>query len=301
MIGFVVAARTGMADDLPAGTVERDTATSRPLISPLERLRARSAAERWRKVSDEYRGSSRVGGGSETAYPPIPEPASIPPEPQQTYPRVSPEGSGAFDIEPRIEEPRRVAAAQQPPQPVPDTKYSEPVRSPRDLRKVTEILPFFDYEPDPAVAKDDPCLYRCPRPDGAPCKNYPPGQAPACPEEIKLSDETYLGRAVPETMVAWEASNLYHNPLYFEDAPLERYGHTHCCVVQPFASVGKFSLQLLGLPYQATIDPVCKEMYTLGWYRPGECAPKKCYQIPWNWDAAFVQAGATTGMVFFLP
>jgi hypothetical protein len=37
--------------------------------------------------------------------------------------------------------------------------------------------------------------------------------------------------------------------------------------VQPFASVGKFSLQLLGLPYQATIDPMC-EMYTLGWYRP---------------------------------
>ena len=41
--------------------------------------------------------------------------------------------------------------------------------------------------------------------------------------------------------------NLWYNPLYFEDAPLERYGHTYHHALQPFASVAKFGKQLIGL------------------------------------------------------
>ncbi len=295
-------ARVGTADDTPAGRANFDSATSTVpnprAVAPLERLRTRSSSDRWKRMNEELRDTSRVGTASQSVPPePVDQDFVLPPsQPQVFSPNID---QGADPALPRSE-PRRVAAYQ-PPQPTPDRKYAAPIRDPRDLRKVTEILPFFDYEPDPEVAKDDPCLYRCPRPDGAPCKQYPAGQAPACPEELELSNEVYSGRTAPSTMVNWEASNLYHNPLYFEDAALERYGHTHCCAVQPFVSVGKFSLQLAGLPYQATLDPMCKRMYTLGWYRPGECAPKKCYQIPWSWEAAAVQAGATTGMVFFLP
>jgi hypothetical protein len=72
-------------------------------------------------------------------------------------------------------------------------------------------------------------------------------------------------------------------------------------LVQPVVSAGKFGLQLVGLPYQMTIDPVHKRTYTLGWYRPGECAPYKHYQIPLNRDAALVEAGFLTGMFFLFP
>jgi hypothetical protein len=49
------------------------------------------------------------------------------------------------------------------------------------------------------------------------------------------------------------------------------------------------------------MDPVCERQFALGWYRPGECAPKKCYQVPLDGHAAAVQAGVTTGMFFIIP
>ena len=62
--------------------------------------------------------------------------------------------------------------------------------------------------------------------------------------------------------------------------------------------------QLLGLPYQMTIDPMWKKMYPLGYYRPGECAPKLHYQVPWNTRAAINQANANANLTvidFNLP
>jgi len=129
----------------------------------------------------------------------------------------------------------------------------------------------------------------------------PGATVPDCPKEVSLAEGTYEGRSIEGTVFNWEASNLYHNPLYFEDAPLERYGHTHHEIVQPFVSAGKFGVQLLGLPYQMTIDPICKRMYALGWYRPGDRAPYKHYQIPWNTHAAAVEGGFMTGMFFLIP
>lgn len=175
-----------------------------------------------------------------------------------------------------------------------------PVDDPRKLKKITEIQPFLNYEPDATVRAEDPCRHLCPRPDGAPC--YPEDDAAhLCPEEVVLSNEQYLPRHFAGSVFAWEASNLHYNPLYFEDVQLERYGHTYPCLVQPFASVGLFSLQLAGLPYQMSIDPICKDIYPLGYYRPGECAPKLHYQIPWNTKAAVTQAAVTTGMFYLIP
>jgi hypothetical protein len=149
---------------------------------------------------------------------------------------------------------------------------------------------------------EDPCRYLCPRPDGAPCDELPDGRAvPQCPEETRLSHAPYEPRNFGDSLYLWEASNLWHNPLYFEDAPLERYGHTYPHLIQPFASVGKFGLQLVHLPYQMAINPVWKRVYPLGWYRPGECAPKLHYQIPLNLDAAATEAGVMTGLFFLIP
>jgi hypothetical protein len=178
----------------------------------------------------------------------------------------------------------------------------EPARDPAQLKKVTQILPYFDYEPDDETRKDDPCRYLCPRPDGKSCKEYPAGSmAPACPEEISINGIAFQGRAVPASVFSWEASNLWYNPLYFEDPQLERYGHTHHELIQPFVSTGRFGAQLLGLPYQMTIDPLHKRMYPLGWYRPGDCAPYKHYQIPWNTHAAITEAGVLTGLFYLFP
>lgn len=182
-----------------------------------------------------------------------------------------------------------------------DDYVSRPVvNDPRKLKRITEIEPFSNYEPDPLVRAEDPCRNLCPRPDGAPCE-FEDGMTPACPDEVVLSNEEYIPRCFEENVFAWEASNLWYNPIYFEDVPLERYGHTYPCWIQPFASVGKFSVQLVGLPYQMGIDPPWKRIYPLGYYRPGECAPKLHYQIPWNTRAALIQGGVTTGLFYLIP
>ena len=108
-------------------------------------------------------------------------------------------------------------------------------------------------------------------------------------------------RAFPAVVMPWDAPNYFHYPLYFEDPALERYGHTQHPLVQPIASIGRFGVQLLSMPYQMTIDPPCREVYSLGWYRPGECAPKLHYQIPLDAKAAVVQVATVTGLVFLVP
>lgn len=180
----------------------------------------------------------------------------------------------------------------------PDAPTEGRALTPRDLKRMTQILPFYDYEPDPEIRENDPCANLCPRPEGCPPSE---GEPPLCPEELPLTDELYAGRLLPESLFAYTATNLFHNPLYFEDPQLERYGHTYHHLIQPFDSVGLFGLQLLGLPAQMTIDPICKKMYPLGYYRPGECAPKLHYQIPWNTRAAINQAAVTTGAIFIFP
>ncbi len=151
------------------------------------------------------------------------------------------------------------------------------VSDPKQLRKITTIRPFQDYSPlgQPKVNRK--------------------------PEELKLGGGEFPDRDFESQVYHWKASDLYHFPLYFQDAPLERYGHTHHELLQPFISAHRFGAQLIGLPYQMTIDPVLKKTYTLGWYRPGEPAPKLFYQVPWNTEAAVVQAGVMTGLFFMVP
>ncbi|MEZ6034541.1 MAG: hypothetical protein R3C17_15700 [Planctomycetaceae bacterium] len=117
----------------------------------------------------------------------------------------------------------------------------------------------------------------------------------------KLDNGEYIARQTSPAVLQWAPTNLYHYPLYFEDPALERYGHTYHPVVQPFASAGRFATQLAGIPYQMTLHPVCSREYTLGYYRPGECAPKKHYQIPFNEEAALVQAAALAGIFLIFP
>lgn len=174
---------------------------------------------------------------------------------------------------------------------------------PHLLKKIGGINPFFDYEPDPEIASKEPCRNLCPRPDGKPCKVIEKNGETIlqCPREFQLSHEPYAGRNFTESIYTWEASDLYYNPLYFEDPNLERYGNSRKDIIQPFVSMGRFTGQLLALPYQMSIDPVRKKVYSLGYYRPGEHTPKRTSGIPWNTKAAITQGLTVTGLVFLLP
>lgn len=163
-----------------------------------------------------------------------------------------------------------------------ESAYQKVDSDPRNLKSIRDIQPFQDYQPGTHIEQDlDPEF--------------------VAPAEVELGEVSKGDRHYDAILYQWHASNLHHNPLYFQDAGLERYGHVHHELVQPFVSVGKFGLQLVGLPYQMTIDPVCKKVYALGWYSPGECAPKQTPQIPWNSTAALNQAAVVTGLVFAIP
>lgn len=155
------------------------------------------------------------------------------------------------------------------------------------LRSISEIQPYHDYSP----------LQQSRRALGG----LPANAASSGPEILQLPVQGELERAAPTTHYHWMASNLTHDPLYFEDVALERYGHTYSPVVQPLVSVSKFGLQLAGLPYQMALNPVWCEQYPLGYYRPGDCAPFLRYRIPFNKEAAITSAGVYTGLFFLFP
>lgn len=118
---------------------------------------------------------------------------------------------------------------------------------------------------------------------------------------VSLHHGPFPTRHFPDVVFQWEPTNFYYYPLYFEDPQLERYGHTYGDCLQPVASLARFGAQLVMLPYQMTLDPICTPKYALGWYRPGEVAPKLHYQVPLNAQAAAVEAGVITGLFFAIP
>jgi len=180
------------------------------------------------------------------------------------------------------------------------------IRTPKDLKRLSAIAPFLDYEPDPTLK--DQCSNLCPRPligNCPECKNRRSDEVeadevacPDCPEEVRLGSDPYVGRSFPGLCYNWVASDLYHYPLVFEDVSLERYGHTRPFFIQPFVSFGTATAQGVLWPYQSVLYPPCKKQYALGHYRPGDCVPYKYYQLPLSAKAALVEAAAITGGVY---
>jgi hypothetical protein len=273
-------------------------------------------AERWVRRSQRLRSASAqdaVPKPNDPSLPPLP-PLEIGPAPQQAGP---PDGSGFLPPSnvplpaPETVAQRPLTPAQMPggtdfrATPGATLEYGSPpspeqVKKPSELPKVTQILPFIDYEPDPRIAKENPCENQCPTPDGKPCKTRD-GRILDCPKEITLSDAQWQPRTYAPSVYAWQASNICYNPLYFEDVQLERYGHSWPFFIQPFVSMGRMTVQTAGLPYQMVIDPPHSGVYPLGFYRPGECSPKLIYQIPLNLEAGLAEAGAITGVYFLFP
>ena len=121
------------------------------------------------------------------------------------------------------------------------------------------------------------------------------------PCECRLEGETFEPRRFATTMFSWKAPGYCHKPLYFEHCQLERYGHSHGPLADPFLSAAHFFVTLPVLPYKMGVELPWECMYPLGHYRPGSCAPWTVPAVPISLRGLAVQAATVTGIVFVLP
>ena len=285
----------------------------------LENLKRRSAEERWQRIKRLYPSEppairyntpakipeNQVQGATDNLVPPSPEESQLIPR-MAILPRdtsndwiltARPSEVDASDVVPAPDADlmdeviskeitpsiatRRVAAQDVESKPA---NEDQPVPTgPRNVlsRKISDINPFYDRNRDTDI------------------REFAQEKSKEYEGEFKPSPVTV--RSFPQVSMEWEASNLSYYPLYFSDPALERTGHTYHPVIQPFASIARFGTQLAFLPYQMTIEPICTEVSPLGWYRPGECAPKLHYQVPLNAQAAAVEAACVAGLYFVIP
>lgn len=122
------------------------------------------------------------------------------------------------------------------------------------------------------------------------------------PFECSIDDGTpFMDRSWPQVCYMWKASALCHKPLYFENVQLERYGHSWGPCLQPIMSGVHFFGTLPVLPYCMGLKAPNECVYTLGHYRPGNCAPYLIPAVPITKRAVLSEAAAWTGGIFAIP
>ncbi|MGW8256518.1 MAG: hypothetical protein ACWGMZ_03435 [Thermoguttaceae bacterium] len=121
------------------------------------------------------------------------------------------------------------------------------------------------------------------------------------PKDCPWGENHFRPRSWQALTFAWTASGLCHKPLYFEDVKLERYGHMLGPWVQPFASGANFFLTVPILPYKMGLELPDECVYSLGYYRPGSCAPYMLDPLPISIRGALFEAGAWVGGAAVIP
>lgn len=131
-----------------------------------------------------------------------------------------------------------------------------------------------------------------PRPP-SPTESRPIRSIPVPEEFVPLAPREWT----PSRKV-WAAVGTCHTPLYFQDAPLERYGlgldqavgphwgrftsfplddptqsNQRQQIFQPIWSVAKFSTQIVLWPINMVMNPPWEAEYDLGYWRPGDRVP----------------------------
>lgn len=121
-----------------------------------------------------------------------------------------------------------------------------------------------------APLSDDDVIIRKPlrslNVDIAPRGDVPPDSAAAVFADVPplSANEPRFGH---ETLFFWQATNLCHRPLYFEQRYVERYGYSFGRA-QPLVSGTQFFATVPLLPLKVLCDPPCECNYTLGQRRP---------------------------------
>ncbi|HWA23054.1 MAG TPA: hypothetical protein VG735_11715, partial [Caulobacterales bacterium] len=121
------------------------------------------------------------------------------------------------------------------------------------------------------------------------------------PFVCRAPGHAFQPRSWAQVTYLWKAPSMCNKPLYFEDVQLERYGHDWGPVLQPIMSGAHFFGTVPILPYKMGLEPPQECIYTLGYYRPGSCAPYIIEPIGFTWRAAAFEAAAWTGGVFAIP
>ncbi len=167
--------------------------------------------------------------------PPPPQPRAVePPLPIQLSPPTEPSAAPLPTLEQQL-------AGQ--------IKLAEKCISPRDLKSIRKITADISIKPEDLTGS----------------KRLPP--------ECSLGDTPLQPRHWRQITFAWTAASTSHNPTYFEDEQLERYGHTWGPVKQTAVSAVRFFATVPLLPYYMGVYPPNECIYDLGQYRPGSCAP----------------------------
>ena len=121
------------------------------------------------------------------------------------------------------------------------------------------------------------------------------------PKQCRIDNSPYEQRAWESLDFHWRASAVAHKPVYFEDAQLERHGHTLGPWLQPMRSGAHFFTNIAILPYHMGIHPWNECQYALGYHRPGSIAPRVKPAFPISKKAALIQAGSVLGGAFIIP
>ena len=121
------------------------------------------------------------------------------------------------------------------------------------------------------------------------------------PNSCLLEQVAYTPRTWTPMTVTWKASNACHNPLYFQDVNLERYGHTHGPLLEPLVQTAHFFGNIAVLPYKMGVHHPTECQYSLGYYRPGNCAPWIKPPVPISLQGAYNQAAVMTGLFWLVP
>ena len=166
-----------------------------------------------------------------------------------------------------------------------------------------------DANTGPIEAAKDPCAAVPNKPlnelginISQPVGKLPTDLATACWEQINQNAGGCPGRQCwPMFCYQWDATCFCHQPLYFEEINLERYGYQCDCCLQPAASAFHFFGTIPVLPYCMVAECPGDCVYTLGHYRPGDCNPWR-----WHWPscdplAAAAYGGFWVGMIAAFP
>jgi hypothetical protein len=127
------------------------------------------------------------------------------------------------------------------------------------------------------------------------------GPTDQLPGECTLGDARFDERDWSCLTYTWKAAALCHKPLYFEEANLERYGHSRGPVLDPLVSAAHFFVCVPLLPYEMGVEPPCECVYSLGYYRPGSCAPWIIDGFPISIRGIALECTAATGAAFAIP
>jgi hypothetical protein len=125
---------------------------------------------------------------------------------------------------------------------------------------------------------------------------------PDCSTEVfRVSDNFATTRPWMHTEFNWAASDLFHQPAYWDDPILERYGQSHHPWIQPALSGAHFFATFPLIPYKIGVERTHDHIYTLGYHRPGSPTPALGRRLSLEADAAAFEGLSWLALIFILP